>query len=58
MLANDKETNEKISKIIKYEWEITNAVRAGHKPFWGDEYRDKRNEIIKLRKELNLLKLS
>ena len=47
------ETNkEKISKIIKIEWELTEAIRNGHKAFWGDEFREKRNEMLQLRKEL------
>ena len=47
------ETNkEKISKIIKIEWELTEAIRSGHKAFWGDEFREKRNEMLQLRKEL------
>ena len=47
------ETNkEKISKIIKIEWELTEAIRNGHKAFWGDQFREKRNEMLQLRKEL------
>jgi hypothetical protein len=42
--------NEKIGRIIKIEWEITQAIRSGHKSHWGDEFKDKRNEAESLRK--------
>ena len=48
-----KEGNgEKISRIIKIEWELTEAIRAGHKSHWGDQFKEKRNEMLRLRKEL------
>jgi len=43
---------EKVSRIIQIEWELTEAIRKGHKSFWGDEFRERRNEMIQLRKEL------
>jgi hypothetical protein len=48
----NERNKEKISKIIKIEWELTEAIRNGHKAFWGDEFREKRNEMLQLRKEL------
>lgn len=48
----DEEIKPKISKIIQIEWELTEAIRNGHKSYWGDQFRDKRNEMIKLRNEI------
>jgi len=48
------EVNEKIGVIAKIEWEITEAIRSGHKSHWGDDFKDKRNEAEKLRKEIGL----
>ena len=42
----------KISRIIQIEMELTEAVMKGHKCHWGDVFKEKRNEMIKLRKEL------
>ena len=36
-----EENKEKISKIIKIEMELTEAIRNGHKSFWGDQFREK-----------------
>lgn len=47
-----EENKPKISRIIKIESELTEAVRNGHKAHLGDEFREKRNEMIKLRKEI------
>lgn len=47
-----EENKPKVSRIISLEMEITNAVMNGHKPHMGDEFKEKRNEIIRLRKEL------
>jgi Mg2+ and Co2+ transporter CorA len=47
-----EENKEKISRIIQIEWELTEAIRAGHKSHWGDQFRDKRNEMIRLRNEI------
>lgn len=47
-----EENRPKVSRIIQIEWEITEAVRKGHKAYWGDEFREKRNEMLQLRKEL------
>lgn len=48
----DERNKPKISRIIKIEWELTEAIRNGHKAFWGDEFREKRNEMLQLRKEI------
>jgi hypothetical protein len=48
----DEKNKPKISRIIKIEMELTEAIRNGHKSFWGDDFREKRNEMIQLRKEL------
>jgi hypothetical protein len=50
-LYNEK-NKPKISRIIQIEWELTEAVRAGHKSYWGDQFKEKRNEMLQLRKEL------
>ena len=50
----EKGVNEKIGRIIKIEWEITEAIRNGHKSHWGDEFKEKRNEAEKYRKEIGL----
>lgn len=42
----------KISKIIQIELELTEAIRNGHKAHMGDEYKEKRNEMIRLRMEI------
>jgi hypothetical protein len=44
----------KISKVIALELEITEAVMHGHKPTDGDIYEEKRRELIRLRKELEI----
>lgn len=48
----EEEVKPKISKIIQIEWELTEAIRSGHKSYWGDEFREKRNEMIRLRNEI------
>jgi hypothetical protein len=41
---------EEISKrIVEGEYKLTEAVRNGHKPFYGDEYENIRTEVCKLR---------
>jgi Mg2+ and Co2+ transporter CorA len=47
-----EENKKRISRIIEIEWELTEAIRAGHKSHWGDQFKEKRNEMVKLRKEL------
>jgi hypothetical protein len=42
----------KISRIIQIESEITDAVMNGHKCHLGDIFRDKRNEMLRLRAEI------
>jgi hypothetical protein len=48
----DENNKPKISRIIEIEWELTNAIRNDHKSFMGDEFREKRVELLQLRKEL------
>ena len=48
----DEQNKPKISRIIQIESELTEAIRNGHKSFWGDQFREKRNEMLQLRKEL------
>ena len=48
----DEQNKPKISRIIQIEMELTEAIRNGHKSFWGDQFREKRNEMLQLRKEL------
>lgn len=48
----DEQIKPKISRIIQIELEITEAIRAGHQAHWGDGFRDKRNEMLRLRKEI------
>lgn len=43
-----------LSKIIKLELEITEAVMHGHKARDDDEYEEKRKELKRLRKELEI----
>lgn len=43
-----------ISKVIQLELEITEAVMHGHKPTDDDIYEEKRRELIRLRKELEI----
>ena len=50
----EQSVNEKIGRIIKIEWEITEAIRSGHKSHWGDEFKEKRNEAEKFRKDIGL----
>lgn len=37
------------SIIIKYEWEMTEAVMKGHRPHMGDMFKEKRQEVKRLR---------
>ena len=46
--------SQKISRIIKIEWEITEALSNGHKSHLGDEFKEKRIEAERLRKEISL----
>jgi hypothetical protein len=47
-----EENNDKVSRIIKIDWEITEAIRNGHRPHMGDEFKEIRNEMLRLRKEI------
>lgn len=42
----------KVSRIIQIEMELTEAIMNGHKAYWGDKFREKRNEMLQLRKEI------
>lgn len=46
------ENRPKISRIIKIEYELTEAIMKGHKSYMGDEYREKRMEMYRLRREV------
>lgn len=47
-----EENKKKISRIIQIEWKLTEAIRNGHKAYWGDQFREERNEMLRLRKEI------
>lgn len=44
----------KISRIIKMELEITEALSKGHKAKEDDQFKEYRSELKALREELNL----
>lgn len=46
--------DERISRILKLELEITEAIYHGHKPNAEDIYKEKREELKRLREELKL----
>jgi len=48
------ENKDKISRIVQIEWEITTAIREGHKSFYGDKFKEKREEAIRLRREIGV----
>jgi hypothetical protein len=48
----DEQNKAKISRIIQIELEIIEAIRAGHQAHWGDKFKEKRNEMLRLRKEI------
>ena len=50
----NKEVNEKITRILKIELEITDAVRNGLQASTSDEYREVRKECEQLRKEIGI----
>ena len=45
--------DEKISRILKLELEITRAVINGHMASEDDEYQEKRKELERLREEVD-----
>ena len=45
--------DDKISKILKLELEITRAVINGHMASEDDEYQEKRKELERLREEVD-----
>ena len=47
-----QEYQEKTSRIINLELEMTTAIIKGHKPSHGDEFQSHRDEILKLRIEV------
>lgn len=50
----DKDTADKLSRIIKLELEITEALSKGHKASENDQFKEHREELKKLREELDL----
>jgi hypothetical protein len=48
----DKEKTEKMALIAKLDYEITKEVLNGYRPYYGDKFQEKRDTILKLRKEL------
>ena len=46
--------DERISRILKLELEITEAIFHGHNPREDDQYQEKRKELERLRIELNI----
>jgi hypothetical protein len=46
--------DDRISRVIKLELEITEAVLRGHRPSHDDQYQEKRGELERLRIELNI----
>lgn len=50
----DKDTVDKLSRIIKLELEITEALSKGHKASENDQFKEHREELKKLREELDL----
>lgn len=47
-----EENKPKISRIIQIESVLTEAIRNGHQAHLGDEYREIRNEMLRLRREV------
>lgn len=43
------------SRILELELELTRAVINGHRPEEDDKYKEKREELERLRRELDLL---
>jgi hypothetical protein len=41
--------NEILKRIIKGEFELTEVVRNGHRPYYGDQYEATRTEVGVLR---------
>lgn len=50
----DKDIADKLSRIIKLELEITEALSKGHRASEDDQFKEHRKELKKLREELNL----
>lgn len=50
----DKDTADKLSRIVQLELEITEALSKGHKAAEDDQFKEHREELKKLREELNL----
>ena len=45
--------DDKISRILKLELEITKAIFHGHNPSEDDQYKEKREELKRLREEVD-----
>lgn len=51
------EENQKIiSRIVKLEYDITKAVFDGHRCFDNDIFKESREELKKLRKQIGIIK--
>ena len=50
----DKNTAEKLSRIIELELKITDALSKGHRASDSDKFKSDREELEKLREELNM----
>jgi len=50
---SEKEINEKISEIIRLDYEMTMEITSGrHMPSTGDKFQNHRDRILELRMEL------
>jgi len=47
-----RERQEKTSRIIKLDLEMTQAIIKGHQPCNGDKFQEHRDELLKLRIEV------
>lgn len=47
-----QEYQEKTSRIIELELEMTQAIVKGHRPHYDDEFQSHRDELLKLRTEI------
>lgn len=54
MSSSNYLTDTRTSKIIQLELRITEAVMKGHKPRDDDEFKEDREELKRLRKELGI----
>ena len=52
----DKKKNRIISQILRLEMKVLQAFFNGHKPHDNDEYQKYRDELVKLRKKIGIIK--